>query len=591
MRAISSNELRELYQGYFESKGHKRIPSAPLVPENDPSVLFTTAGMHPLVPYLKGQPHPAGNRLTNVQKCLRTVDIDEVGDATHATVFEMLGNWSLGDYFKREAIEMSWEFLTSPDCLGIEPGKLAFSVFEGDSDTPADTEAEKVWLEMGVKPERIARLGKEDNWWPAGGKSPGPQGPDTEMFYWIGEEEAPKNFNPDDKRWVEIWNDVFMQFNRNEDGRYDSLPQKNVDTGMGFERVLMVLSGLKSIYEIDTYEPLMKHLRELTDKDDERQLRILADHIKAATFVLGDEVPIEPSNTDQGYVARRLIRRAILAVRQLQIKEEASDVLKTGADIIADVYGGAYSTLNRRRDEVKLLLAKEVEKFGSALDKGMREFDRLKENGAFSGTEAFYLFESFGFPIDVTRELASKSGIEFGEKEEKEFEERRIKHQEKSRSAAAGKFKGGLIDQSEQSVKYHTATHLLHQALREVLGEHVKQRGSNITAERLRFDFSHPEKMTPEEIEKVENIVNDKINESLPVKRQEMTVAEAKESGAIGLFEGKYGEVVSVYSVGEFSREICGGPHVENTSALGEFKIKKEESAGAGVRRIKGVLS
>ena len=594
MKNISSNDLRELYQEFFELKDHRRIPSAPLVPENDPSVLFTTAGMHPLVPYLTGQEHPEGKRLTNAQKCLRTKDIDEVGDATHATVFEMLGNWSLGDYFKREAIEMSWEFLTSPKWLGIDPRMLAVSVFGGDKDTPGDSEAERIWLNLGVSPERIAKLGKEDNWWPAGGKADGPQGPDTEMFYWTGEEDPPEKFDPDDKQWVEIWNDVFMQFSRTKDGKYEDLPQKNVDTGMGLERVVMVLNGHKSIYDIDTFEALIKYLRDKTGKEDARQLRILADHIKAVTFVLGDEVPVEPSNTDQGYVARRLIRRGILAAKRMNPNEDIAKILGQGAQHVINAYSRVYPWLTKRSGQVEKSLINEVEKFSAALDKGMREFGRItekKEKGSgLSGQEAFYLYESFGFPIDVTRELVSEAGFVFDQSGEKEFEEKRILHQNRSRTAAAGKFKGGLVDQSEASVKYHTATHLLHQALRQVLGDHVAQRGSNITAERLRFDFSHPEKMTPEQISQVETVVNKIISEDAPVIRKEMSVTEAKKSGALGLFESKYGEKVSVYSVGDFSKEICGGPHVASTASLGLFRVKKEESAGAGVRRIKAVL-
>lgn len=578
MRKISTNELRELYQKFFESKGHVRIPSAPLVPENDPSVLFTTAGMHPLVPYLKGQPHPAGKRLTDVQKSLRTTDIDEVGDATHATVFEMLGNWSLGDYFKKEAIQWSYEFLTDKKWLRIDPRNLAVSVFAGNERTPRDEESAAAWKELGIPEERISYLGMDDNWWPAGGKQAGPQGPDTEMFYKTG------------SGWVEIWNDVFMQFNRDEQGKLTPLPQQNVDTGMGLERTVMILNGFSSIYEIDSFQPLMKLINDATKQPNIRHARILADHIKAAMFILGDEHPVEPSNTERGYVLRRIIRRAVRSARQIGIENRA-ELMLAGQKLMIDQYQQIYPSVQANFTLAQERLRKEIEKFEAVLTQGLRRFEKAvagKLKGeVMSGEEAFRLYESHGFPIELTQELARERGLTVALGA---FEGALQGHQETSRTAGTGKFKGGLSDHSEMSVKYHTATHLLHQALRDVLGNHVFQKGSNITPERLRFDFSHSQKMTGGEIEKVEEIMNEKVQADLPVKHEEMTVAEAKKQGALGLFEAKYAERVSVYSMGDYSIEICGGPHVERTGTLGHFRILKEESAGSGIRRIKAVL-
>lgn len=584
---ITTHELREKYLQFFESKGHTRIPSAPLVPENDPSVLFTTAGMHPLVPYLKGQPHPAGNRLVDAQKCLRTTDIDEVGDGSHATVFEMLGNWSLGSYFKKEAITWSWEFLTSPQWLGLNPDYLAFSVFQGDDHAPRDEESADLWKSLGIADERIAYLDKEENWWPAGGKQSGPQGPDTEMFYWIGADAPPLEFDPENSNWVEIWNDVFMQYNRTSGGTYEDLPQKNVDTGMGLERTVMILNGLTSIYEIDTFEALMQLIDAAVEKPNERNRRILADHIKAFTFVLGDEVAVIPSNTDQGYVARRLIRRAIVAARSLGV-ENISNLLLEGVALMTQEYRKAYPSLAQREGEIAQAVIQEMEKFSSALQRGIDKMQAIfRSRPNITGPQAFELFATYGLPIEVIQELAQEQG---GTVDIAEFEQEMRLHQKKSRAAADGKFKGGLADHSKESIHYHTATHLLHQALRETLGDHVVQKGSNITPKRLRFDFLHPEKMTPEQLKTVEDLVNQKIAQDLPVEREEMTVEEAKEQGALGLFEHKYSEKVSVYRMGTFSCEICGGPHVEHTGVLGHFKIKKEESASAGVRRIKAIL-
>jgi alanyl-tRNA synthetase len=587
---VTTKELRQKFLDFFTSKGHVVIPSAPLVPEHDPSVLFTTAGMHPLVPYLKGQPHPGGRRLADAQKCLRTTDIDEVGDATHATVFEMLGNWSLGDYFKKEAIAWSWEFLTDTKWLGLDPNYLAVTVFAGDASAPRDEEAAALWKAQGVPDERIAYLGADDNWWPSGGGQPGPQGPDTEMFYWTGKEEPPVTFDPSNKRWVEIWNDVFMQFDMPAGGALQPLKQQNVDTGMGLERGVMVLNGHASIYEIDSFQEVMEYIRSQATSYDERHARIVADHMKAAAFLLADEHPIEPSNTDQGYVLRRLIRRAVRSARVLGIGDIPM-FLDTAMGLMFDEYQDYYTSLARQRRQAAANLKQEVERFLSALSRGMKEFTKAAEGkmtgDMIRGQDAFTLYESFGFPIELTQELARERGltVEMGS-----FEEALAHHQIKSREATKGKFAGGLADHSEMSVKYHTATHLLHQALRTVLGSHVLQKGSNITPERLRFDFSHPQKMTAQEIQKVEDLVNEQIQRDLKVIREEMTVEQAKDKGALGLFEHKYGEKVSVYTMGDFSCEICGGPHVEHTGTLGKFTIDKEESASSGVRRIKATL-
>jgi len=587
-KLVTTNELREKYLRFFESKGHARIKSAPLVPVNDPSVLFTTAGMHPLVPYLTGEPHPAGKRLTDVQKCLRTTDIGDVGDATHATVFEMLGNWSLGDYFKKEAIAWSWEFLTSEEWLGLSPDKLAISVFAGDSDAPKDDESAKLWREVGVPETRIAYLDKKENWWPAGGGTVGPQGPDTEIFYWTGSAAPPENFDPSDEKWVEIWNNVFMEFTVDETGKLTKLEHKNVDTGMGLERTIVALNGLASIYEIDTFMSLMELIDEATQKDDEKARRIVADHVKAFTFVLGDEVTVTPSNTDQGYVARRLIRRAVVASHKLSITD-VDTLLLQGLMLVIKQYSDTYPSLLKRRGDVQIALEQELRKFKSALERGVRKVKEIFQNRSdINGQQVFELFATYGLPIEIIQDLAAEQG---GTVDMSSFEQEVKNHQYISRAGAAGKFKGGLADHSEMSVKYHTATHLLHQALRDVLGDHVVQKGSNITAERLRFDFSHPVKLTEEERSNVEDLVNEKIGRDLPVKREEITVAEAKARGALGLFEDKYGDRVSLYSVGDWSVEICGGPHVETTGALGNFEIIKEESAAAGVRRIKAVLT
>jgi alanyl-tRNA synthetase len=607
---MTASELRQKYLDFFKSKGHAIIPSASLIPENDPTALFTSAGMHPLVPYLLGERHPAGQRLANCQKCIRTTDIEEVGDAVHHTFLEMLGNWSLGDpdapdgvgagYFKKEAIEWSWEFLTSPDWLGLDKNKIAVSVFAGDEDAPFDKEAYDIWRnDIGVAEERIARLPKKDNWWGPAGET-GPCGPDTEMFYWVGAEPTPKKFNPEDKRWVEIWNDVFMQFNKKPDGTYESLKQKNVDTGMGLERVLAVLNGLDDNYQTELFINVITKIEHLSDKkygqSDEITwaMRIIADHLKAATFIIGDDKGITPSNLDQGYVVRRLIRRAIRYGRQLGITQK--NWTKDIAEIVINDYEKVCSELKRNKQFILCELEKEESKFGKTLERGLKEFEKIVNSkqttvNRINREEAFNLYQTYGFPVEMTKELAGDKGLTV---DEDGFKEELKKHQELSRTASVGKFKGGLADASEETKKLHTAAHLLLAALRKVLGSHVVQKGSNITPQRLRFDFSHSEKMTEEQKQEVERLVNEAIAKDLPVHYEEMSLDEAKKKNAMGVFESKYGEKVKVYTVGEgdkvFSKEICGGPHVERTGALGQFKIKKEQSSSAGVRRIKAVL-
>jgi alanyl-tRNA synthetase len=586
----TTKEIRELYLDFFKSKGHTVISSASLIPENDSTVLFTTAGMHPLVPFLLGEKHPGGNKLASCQKCIRTGDIDEVGDATHLTFFEMLGNWSLGDYFKREAIEMSLEFLTSPDWLGLDKNLIAVSVFEGDADAPFDSEAFEIWRSVGIPEKRIAKLPKKNNWWGPAGET-GPCGPDTEMFYWTGKpEEVPESFHDDNELWVEIWNDVFMQYNKTREGMYEPLVQKNVDTGMGLERTVAVMNAC-DIYLINTMRPIIEEIEKLSEKKyseggkSTRSMRVIADHIRAATFILGDERGVLPSNVGQGYVLRRLIRRAVRHGRLLGIEGKFT---KNIAEKVIETLKDTYPELKKNREHTLGEIEREEERFATALDKGMKEFERLSN---IDGKIAFDLYQSYGFPIELTEELSKERGFVINKNE---FESEFKKHQELSRTASAGAFKGGLADHSDEVVKYHTATHLLHKALREVLGDHIEQKGSNLTAERLRFDFSHPQKVTPEEIKKVEARVNEIIHKDLPVKFEMLTVEEAKKKGAIGLFEEKYksiGEKVKVYFVGDYSAEICGGPHVEHTGQIGAFTITKEEAVAAGVRRIKAVVS
>ena len=582
MRAI---DIRNKYLNFFKSKGHSVIPSSPVIPENDPSVLFTTAGMQPLVPYLLGEKHPAGNMLTDYQKCIRTVDIDEVGDNRHLTYFEMLGNWSLGAYFKEEAIAMSFEFLTKE--LNIPVEKLSVTVFAGDEDAPMDTVAEQAWLKAGIPSERIYHFGKDDNWWIAGEE--GPCGPDTEMFYDTGKEPCSDHCDPSCGcgKYVEIWNNVFMEYYKDKNG-YTKLKQKNVDTGLGLERMTMLLQGKETPFETELFVPTMEKLQELAKIDDINSRRIISDHIRSSMMIICDGGV--PSNTDRGYILRRLIRRLTRHLNKLGISiEDFQGII----DITIDNLKEMYPELVENREKIHKVILEEQQKFMHTLENGEREFEkavkRAREHGKdrIEGAVVFKLYETYGFPLEMTIELAKEQGIEI---DVTEFDKLFKEHQEKSKMGSENKFKGGLAEQNEITIAYHTATHLLHKALQIVLGENATQKGSNITTERLRFDFAHPQKVTKEELEKVENIVNEQIARDLPVTCEEMTLEEAKKSGAMGLFENKYGDKVKVYTIGDFSKEICGGPHVTHTGELGKFKIKKEEASSAGVRRIKAVL-
>ena len=651
MKQLSSNELRALFLKFFQKKGHSVIPSASVIPENDPTVLFTTAGMHPLVPYLLGQKHPQGTRLTDVQKCIRTGDIDEVGDMSHLTFFEMLGNWSLGDYFKDQMIPWSWEFLTSPEWLGIDPDKLAFTVFEGDEDCPRDEEAANLWRKCGVKDDHLFYLPKEHNWWGPAGVT-GPCGPDTEMFI-ITKKPCGPDCSPACHcgAYLEIWNDVFMQYNKQKDGSFIPLTQKNVDTGMGLERTICVLNGKKSVYETDAFTGIPAKIEELCGKkytpDDEntRAFRIVADHMRTSTFIIGDPRGIGPSNVGQGYILRRLIRRAVRYGMGLGLQEGFTAEI---AKVIIDQYKAVYPELEQNKAFVLEQLTLEEGRFARTLKQGEKEFDKVMNNlrrtreamekiladdtlaaaeeavkthvlrpqpdmvsaieavkagdlakvkaecqrihdslNVIDGRSAFKLYDTYGFPIEITKELAAENGLTV---DEADFAKRFEQHQATSRSGAEQIFKGGLADHSEQTTCLHTATHLLQAALRKVLGDEVHQKGSNITAERLRFDFTFGRKVTPEELAQVEALVNEAIAAKVPITMEEMTVSEAKAQGAMGLFESKYGEVVRVYTMGPYSKEICGGPHANNTGDLVSFKIIKEEASSAGVRRIKATI-
>lgn len=579
---MNGKKLRKKYLKFFESKGHTIVPSASLIPENDPSTLFISAGMHPLVPYLLGEKHPSGNKIVNVQKCIRTVDIDLVGDAWHNTYFEMLGNWSLGDYWKQEAIEWSLEFLTKE--LKISLDKLAISCFEGDkqNNIPRDDESADIWKSLGIPEKRIAYLGRADNWWGPAGQT-GPCGPDTEMFYWTGKGKAPEAFDPTDENWVEIWNDVFMQYNKTEAGKYEELAQKNVDTGMGLERTTAILSGKPSVYDTDLFEPIAKKIKNLATEENKTSVRIIADHLRTATFILGDPKGVTPSNLDQGYVLRRMIRRAVRHGKIIGINKPFTFEI---AEVVIKEFKNVYPELQDNKDFIIEQLVQEEEKFSKALAGGLREFEKVSSNN-ITGHEAFILFTTHGLPIEIVKDLAQEKGIKV---DEKTFEKELEKHQELSRTSSAGKFKGGLADHSVETTRLHTANHLTLESLRRVLGDHIQQRGSNITKDRLRFDFSHDKKMTEEQIKAVEDLVNEQIKAGLPVSFKEMSVEDAKKQNAIGVFDHKYADKVKVYSMGKFSKEICGGPHVKNTSELGHFKIKKEEASSAGVRRIKAVL-
>ncbi len=597
MLSMTVQELRKKYIEFFTSRNHTEISGASVIPENDPTVLFTTAGMHPLVPYILGEEHPGGTRLVDYQKCIRTGDIDEVGDTSHLTFFEMLGNWSLGDYFKKEAITMSFEFLTSPEWLGIPLDKLSVSVFEGDDQVPQDQEAADIWASLGMPVERIYFLGRKHNWWGPAGET-GPCGPDSEMFIDTGVPACSPDCSPacDCGKYMEIWNDVFMQYEKQEDGTFSPLARKCVDTGMGLERTATILQGKSSVYETELFQPIFEKLQDISGKqyganeEHDTQMRIVADHIRTAVVILGDDKAVSPSNLGQGYILRRLIRRAIRFGRKLGMQ---TPWLGDLALVVVDMYKHVHPEFFERKDKILQELAAEEQKFSRTLAQGEHEFEKMiprLEKGnqrIIPGRLAFKLYDTHGFPLELTQELGNEHGFDVDvEGFKKAFE----KHQEASRSGSEKTFKGGLADHTEVTTALHTATHLLHEALRRVLGDHVEQKGSNITTERLRFDFSHPQPMTPEEKQQVEDIINQEIQKGSMVSLDTMTVAQAKDAGALALFTNKYEEKVKVYSIGDFSREVCGGPHVENLDGMGRFKIKKEQSSSAGVRRIKAVL-
>ena len=584
MKAI---ELRRKYIEYFKRNGHKEIPSAPVVPENDPTVLFTTAGMHPLVPYLLGEPHPQGKRLTDYQKCIRTGDIDSVGDPCHLTYFEMMGNWSLGDYFKDESIKMSYNFLK--DELGFDMDKISVTVFAGEDGIPRDEEAANAWANMGIPRDRIFYLGREDNWWGPAGET-GPCGPDTEIFFDTGKPKCSENCNPSCScgKYLEIWNNVFMQYNKTTAGKSAPLPQKNVDPGLGLERVISLLQGKNNVYETELFADVIAKIQELAKNFNINSARIIADHLRASIFMIIDGV--RPSNVEQGYVLRRLLRRVIRHMRKVEIDpSEISTLVEKFVEIMTEMY----PEVPANKDTIIEVIKEEKDKFVKTLEHGEKEFIKNAEKTKAEGKEkldgevVFRLYDTFGFPPEMTAELAEEKGLKI---DMKEFEELFKKHQEISRAGSEAKFKGGLADHSEKTTAYHTATHLLHKALQIVLGEHATQKGSNLTAERLRFDFMNPQKLTPEELKRVEDIVNEQIQRDLPVTCEEMSLEDAQKSGATGLFVNKYGDKVKVYTIGDFSKEICGGPHVDRTGKLGHFKIIKEEAVSAGVRRIKAIL-
>ena len=579
--------LKDLYINFFVGKGHKQIPSAPVVPENDPSVLFNTAGMQPLIPYLMGKEHPYGTRLVDYQKCIRTNDLDNIGDTYHHTFFEMLGNWSLGDYFKKEAITWSFEFLTQE--LNIPKERLAVTVFAGNEFIPKDNEAIEIWKSLGISEDRICPT-SDDNFWIAG--ETGPCGPDTEMFYFRSNDEIPEKFDPEDERWVEIWNDVFMQYYKHEDGSVTELPKKNVDTGMGLERVVAVLEGVNDNYASSVWQDIISVIEEVSNKKytgNEKSMRIIADHMRTAVFISADKSGIKPSNTDQGYILRRLIRRAIRHAKKLEIDINSNWEEKI-AIAIMDKYKKYYSEIEENKDVVLEVLKNEKIKFNRTLEKGLKEFEKITNNLSSNVLDkdlAFKLYDTYGFPIELTLELAKEKNIEV---DVDGFKEKFKAHQELSRTASTGKFKGGLAGNSEVETKYHTATHLLNAALKVVVNKDVHQKGSNITSERMRFDFSCDHKLTDEEKQKTEELVNKWISEGIDVTVIEMSKEEAINSGAECMFIEKYPDIVTVYSIGEISKELCGGPHVKNTSELGHFRIQKEEASSAGVRRIKAIL-
>ncbi len=601
-RSITARELREMFFNFFQQRGHALISGSSLMPQNDPSVLFTTAGMHPLVPNLLGEPHPAGKRLCNVQKCIRTGDIDAVGDATHLTFFEMLGSWSLGDYFKEQTIAWSYEFLTSPAALEFSPDCLYVTVFQGNEKVDADQESFRIWKKMGIPEARILFLPVEDNWWGPAGRT-GPCGPDTEMFIDRGQPACGPACRPGCScgKYFEIWNDVFMQYEKTPAGAFIPLKQHNVDTGMGVERTVAMLQGKNSVYETELFAPIMETIAAQSGESKSVQpmavdgqvtqaLRVVADHLRSAVFILGDEQGVLPGNLGQGYVLRRLIRRAVRYAKNLGLVVGFS---RSIAESIIAQYGSMYPELHQHRERILRELPAEEEKFEKTLNQGLQELNKVLEKikahnqKALAGRIAFRLYDTYGFPVEFTAEICGEQGVVI---DRAGFDQAFAKHQEISRQGAAKIFKGGLADNSEATTRLHTATHLLHRSLQIVLGDHVKQKGSNITADRLRFDFSHPAKMTPEEIQKVETLVNEMIRKELPITMQVMSLEEAQAANATALFAAKYGEQVKVYSIGEFSREVCGGPHVGNTRALGRLRIRKEEASSAGVRRIRAVL-
>ena len=584
-------EIKEKYLEFFKSKGHEVIPSASVIPENDPTCLFITAGMQPLIPYLKGESHPAGVRLVDVQKCFRTNDLEAVGDSYHHTFFEMLGNWSLGDYFKKEAIAWSYEFLTK--WLNIPHEKLAVSVFRGNDMVEKDVESANYWMSHGISEKRIAYLGEEDNWWP-NMEMLGPCGPDTEIFYFRSDEEVPEVFDPDDKRWVEIWNNVFMQYNHIDEKTFEPLKNKNVDTGMGVERVTAILEGVDDNYQTSIFKDVISYIEKISgysysDETAKRSIRIIADHIRASIMIIGDEANIMPSNTDQGYVLRRLIRRAIRHAKRINIDVDSDFEIEI-AKMFINKYKNIYKELERNEQHIVDTLVSEKKKFAKTLANGLKEFSKIIKNvtdNKIDASNAFRLYDTFGFPIELTIELAMEEGIVV---DVMGFNEKFLEHQEKSRLGAGMKFKGGLAATGDAEIKYHTATHLLNAALKNVLGSHVHQKGSNITAERMRFDFSHDAKMTKEQLQEVEDLVNCYIKADIPVTKTEEKKEEALAKGAEAMFIDKYGDIVTVYTIGDISMELCGGPHVEHTGVLGHFKILKEEASSAGVRRIKAIL-
>ena len=580
--------LKDLYINFFVENGHVQIPSAPVVPENDPSVLFNTAGMQPLVPYLMGQKHPLGTRLCDYQKCIRTNDLESIGDKTHHTFFEMLGNWSLGDYFKKESITWSFEFLTK--VLNIPVEKLAVTVFEGNDEVPRDEESANVWKSLGIPSERISYLNKDNNFWIAG--EVGPCGPDTEIFYWRSNDPVPQKHDPEDERWVEIWNNVFMQYERHQDGTVTELPHKNVDTGMGVERTAAILEGVDDNYLTSIWKDIVDKIEEMSNttyEENAKSIRIIADHIRTAVFISGDNSGIKPSNTDQGYILRRLIRRMIRHAKKIGIDLE-SGFERTLALMIIEKYGKYYDELEKNKEVILDVLTNELKKFNRTLEKGLREFEKIVANlqeSKLNKDLAFKLYDTYGFPLELTVELAEEKGITV---DKEGFEQKFKEHQEKSRAGSEQRFKGGLAGDGEVETKYHTATHLLNAALKEVISKDVHQRGSNITVERMRFDFNCDHKLTDEEKQKVEDLVNEWIKQEIPVTVEEMSKQQAIDSGAECMFIEKYPDMVTVYSIGNVSKELCGGPHVQNTKELGHFKIKKEEASSAGVRRIKAIL-